>query len=194
MHASHPPTKPWLVQKYGGTSVARFLKKITNVIIPSYLATHRVAVVCSARSGTTKSTGTTSMLLEAIRLATATSTTRHDSEGGNSPAARACAVIDAIEGDHLAAASGLFDQDSNSGLVIGDGGVSILAQKLEQGIREDCEHLREFLTATSTIGEISERAQDHVLATGEKLSCRIVEACLKSKVWYAMPSFHASQV
>lgn len=168
MHGSHLSEKPWLVQKYGGTSVTKQLEDITNIIIPSYLQTHRVAIVCSARSGTIKSTGTTSMLLEAIRQAT---TTASSVFGGSSPAERACKIIDAIEQDHLLAASGLVIQTP-----------STLLKDLQQGIHEDCEQLREFLAAISTIGEISERAQDHVLAAGEKLSCRIVEASLNAAV------------
>ncbi|RFU30812.1 hypothetical protein B7463_g5523, partial [Scytalidium lignicola] len=56
----------WVVQKYGGTSLGKLLDTITSNIIPKYLKTTRVAVVCSALSGTTKSLGTTSLLLQAI--------------------------------------------------------------------------------------------------------------------------------
>ena len=38
---------PWVVQKYGGTSVGKFLPAIVESITPSYLATNRVAIVCS---------------------------------------------------------------------------------------------------------------------------------------------------
>ncbi|KAF8520926.1 aspartate kinase [Hysterangium stoloniferum] len=59
------PSAKWLVQKYGGTSVGKFAVKIAEEIIPSYLDQHRVAIVCSARSGSTKALGTTNILLRA---------------------------------------------------------------------------------------------------------------------------------
>ncbi|KDE06116.1 hypothetical protein MVLG_03533 [Microbotryum lychnidis-dioicae p1A1 Lamole] len=58
--------KPWVIQKYGGTSLGKFIDNITMQIIPSYIESgNRVAVVCSARSGESKSTGTTNLLLRA---------------------------------------------------------------------------------------------------------------------------------
>lgn len=70
--------KPWIVQKFGGTSVGKFADQIAgNVvrwaqtlearfnppdvdILPrSSLRHNRIAVVCSARSGSTKLEGTT---------------------------------------------------------------------------------------------------------------------------------------
>ncbi|POW02769.1 hypothetical protein PSHT_10114 [Puccinia striiformis] len=49
----HQPS--WVVQKYGGTSLG-------NTTLD---AGHRVPIVCLARSGNTKSTGTTNLLLQA---------------------------------------------------------------------------------------------------------------------------------
>ncbi|WAR62076.1 hypothetical protein PtB15_14B170 [Puccinia triticina] len=68
--ANPPPTNDhqpaWVIQKYGGTSVGKFLANVATQILPSTLdAGHRVAIVCSARSGNTKSTGTTNLLLKA---------------------------------------------------------------------------------------------------------------------------------
>ncbi|KZO91992.1 aspartate kinase [Calocera viscosa TUFC12733] len=59
------PSAPWLIQKFGGTSVGKFASTIAEDIVPRYMSTHRVAVVCSARSGSTKSLGTTNLLLRA---------------------------------------------------------------------------------------------------------------------------------
>lgn len=59
------PSAKWLVQKYGGTSVGKFAVKIAQDIVSSYLDEHKVAIVCSARSGSTKALGTTSLLLKA---------------------------------------------------------------------------------------------------------------------------------
>ncbi|WWD19710.1 hypothetical protein CI109_104174 [Kwoniella shandongensis] len=60
---------PWVVQKYGGTSVGKSLDSITK-IVESYIANNsRVALVCSARSSHTKALGTTNLLLQASREA-----------------------------------------------------------------------------------------------------------------------------
>jgi aspartate kinase len=152
------PNRPWVVQKYGGTSIGKLLETITGTIIPNYLASNRVLVVCSARSGTVKSKGTTSLLIEAIRCATSseTSTTQLDQ------------VIDTIRDEHFLAAQNAIQEDG-------------MRESLLNEIRNDCENLRSFLKATWTIGEITDRTQDRVLAVGEKLSCRIVAASLANK-------------
>ncbi|KLO14013.1 aspartate kinase [Schizopora paradoxa] len=59
------PNATWLVQKYGGTSVGKFAAKIAEDIVPAYLNDHKVVIVCSARSGSTKAMGTTNLLLRA---------------------------------------------------------------------------------------------------------------------------------
>lgn len=67
-HLRGPPDDPsaeWIIQKYGGTSVGKFLDTISQEIVPSYLAGNKVAIVCSARSGQTKALGTTNLLLQA---------------------------------------------------------------------------------------------------------------------------------
>ncbi|KAF2263651.1 aspartate kinase [Lojkania enalia] len=154
-------TKPWIVQKYGGTSIGKLLNTITGSIVPEYLQSYNVAVVCSARSSTSKSKGTTSLLLDAIRLATSSET---DTSGLDQ-------VIDIIKEEHLVAARGAIDSEHS---------IDILRQ-LQVSIMKDCEQLRSFLKATWTLGEISERTQDRVLAVGETLSCRILAGSLRSK-------------
>ncbi|KAJ2913805.1 hypothetical protein MD484_g6618, partial [Candolleomyces efflorescens] len=59
------PEAKWLVQKYGGTSVGKFPVKIARDIVANYLDNHKLAIVCSARSGSTKALGTTSLLIKA---------------------------------------------------------------------------------------------------------------------------------
>ncbi|KAK1922001.1 putative aspartate kinase [Papiliotrema laurentii] len=59
---------PWVVQKYGGTSVGKSLDSICR-IVESYIPNSRVALVCSARSSHTKALGTTNLLLQASREA-----------------------------------------------------------------------------------------------------------------------------
>jgi aspartate kinase len=48
--------------------MGKLFSLITLSVIPCYLKKYNVAVVCSARSGTTESAGTTSLLLEAMQL------------------------------------------------------------------------------------------------------------------------------
>lgn len=56
----------WIVAKVGGTSVAKFIDAIPDSIIPAAHASgHKIVVVCSARSGDSKATGTTNLLLRA---------------------------------------------------------------------------------------------------------------------------------
>ncbi|KAH8116184.1 aspartate kinase [Phellopilus nigrolimitatus] len=62
---SADPAATWIVQKYGGTSVGKFAAKIAEEIVPAYLERHKIAIVCSARSGSTKALGTTNLLLRA---------------------------------------------------------------------------------------------------------------------------------
>ncbi|TFK22168.1 aspartate kinase [Coprinopsis marcescibilis] len=59
------PSSKWLIQKFGGTSVGKFPTKIATDIVANYLDNNKVAIVCSARSGSTKALGTTSLLLKA---------------------------------------------------------------------------------------------------------------------------------
>lgn len=153
------------MQKYGGTSLGKLLEKITSDIIPGYLKTYSVAIVCSARSSTSKSKGTTNLLLDAIRLATVSETSTVELDG----------VIDTLQAEHLEAARATL-------MKTGCHSEPCLLEDLQNDITNDCEHLRRFLHATWTVGEISERAQDRVLAVGEKLSCRIVVAALEKEV------------
>lgn len=59
------PEAKWIVQKYGGTSVGKFAIDIARDIVPSYIGKQKIAIVCSARSGTAKALGTTNLLLKA---------------------------------------------------------------------------------------------------------------------------------
>ncbi|BEJ11659.1 hypothetical protein CspHIS471_0201190 [Cutaneotrichosporon sp. HIS471] len=75
---------PYVVQKYGGTSVGKSLDSITG-IVESYLASHRVVVVCSARSTETKALGTTNLLLQASREALQPASARATASGYQTP-------------------------------------------------------------------------------------------------------------
>ncbi|KAJ8508752.1 hypothetical protein ONZ45_g8993 [Pleurotus djamor] len=65
------PSARWLVQKFGGTSVGKFPVQIASNIVSNYIDQHKVAIVCSARSGSTKALGTTNLLLRAASEALA---------------------------------------------------------------------------------------------------------------------------
>lgn len=52
-------TKPWIVAKFGGTSVGKVPEVIAEDIVKQWLDKNRVVAVCSARSSETKSAGTT---------------------------------------------------------------------------------------------------------------------------------------
>lgn len=127
---------PWIVQKYGGTSLGKLLDTITSSIIPSYLEEVRVVVVCSARSGTSKSTGTTKLLLEAIRHATNPSTVSEE---------KLDSVISLIRDEHIKAAKSVIGSEAEAAR-------SDTCQDLDDGIVEDCEKLRNFLHAAQVGG------------------------------------------
>ncbi|KAK7684980.1 hypothetical protein QCA50_011815 [Cerrena zonata] len=73
------PSTKWIVQKFGGTSVGKFAVQIAEDIVSEYLDQHKVALVCSARSGTTKALGTTNLLLQAASEALQSSRSRSGS-------------------------------------------------------------------------------------------------------------------
>jgi aspartokinase len=124
----HP--KPWIVQKYGGTSLGKLLPTITGSIIPQYLENNNVTIVCSAISGTSKSAGTTSLLLQAIQDAMKSRITQKSFEK----------IVDTIRDEHLRISERLF---------IGAEKIEQLSAKkeLDDGIVEDCDGVRGFLAA-----------------------------------------------
>ncbi|KAH7071840.1 aspartate kinase [Paraphoma chrysanthemicola] len=149
--------KPYLVQKYGGTSIGKLLPTITNTIIPTHLATHDLAIVCSAQSSTTKELGTTSLLLQAIKMASSGDAGFED-------------VIETIKQDHLRAVEQVVDHSAGDVL-----------HEVQIQIKKDCARLISLLHATRVLREVSGRTTDRVLVFGEGLACRVVAAALKSK-------------
>ncbi|KAI9452269.1 aspartate kinase [Russula earlei] len=190
------PEVKWLVQKYGGTSVGKFASSIAENIVPDYLDRHKLAIVCSARSGSTKALGTTNLLLraasEALRrpppalvpVQSGSSTPLTDSlisrcfRTGSPPGTPNTfteqstgsfhKTADLILSEHLAAARDCVK------------GKELLAD-LEAEITRDCENLRAFLSATQVIDEISPRSKDSIVGFGEKLSCKIICAVLRDR-------------
>ncbi|OBZ87551.1 putative aspartokinase [Choanephora cucurbitarum] len=152
----NPKDLPWIVQKYGGTSIGKFLNEIADTIIPTYLNKNKVVIVCSARSGDTKDKGTTNRLLNAAEEALSEGSTKH------------LDIVQEIAEDHLNAARAVIKNKE-------------LLALLESQLRKECLRLRSFLEAAEILDEISPRSRDIIVGMGEKLSCIIVEAVLKDR-------------
>ncbi|KAI1143869.1 aspartate kinase [Hypoxylon sp. FL0543] len=164
-------SKPWLVQKYGGTSLGKLLDTICATIIPQYATGHNLIVVCSAFSGTVKASGTTSLLLQCISCA----------ELGVDSQKRLIDVVDLIKDNHLNVLAAFARSPSR---------VAAHAQIFEDtasAIKKECEGLKRFLLAAQIVGELSARSKDRVISIGEKLACMIVAACLTSSGTPAKP-------
>ncbi|PKY05358.1 aspartokinase [Aspergillus campestris IBT 28561] len=150
-----PSTGNWVVQKFGGTSVGKFAFNIIDqVVIPS-LSEHNVAVVCSARSSSTKAEGTTNRLLRAAR----------DAENTQS---HYISFVEAVRGEHIEVVETQVQSQE-------------IRSRLVAEINGDCDRVLKVLEAAQTLGEISARCVDKVISTGEKLSCRLMAAFLQDR-------------
>lgn len=156
----------------------------------------RLALVCSARSGSTKALGTTNLLLKAAAQALEGDKTGDDLSssiaslkvGGSSSSSSSASTsdladstsslpsppqaafeqtIDVLLREHLAAVDQAVRRDAD------------LRARLEADVRADCERLRQFLQAAKIIEEISSRSKDIILSLGERLSCRLVCGALQ---------------
>ncbi|RPD57001.1 aspartate kinase [Lentinus tigrinus ALCF2SS1-7] len=202
------PAAKWLVQKYGGTSVGKFATKIAEDIIPEYLDQHKVAIVCSARSGSTKALGTTNLLLraagEALKRSSSISetpgtmsptnvlTTRltqyqspFTSPGKSSPKSESIALSLGMTSITEAPASFNATVDVIRSEHVHAARSCIrnadILKDLEAEIDRDCESLRSFLFATQIIDEISPRSRDSIIGFGERLGCKVMTAILRDK-------------
>ncbi|RKP26581.1 Aspartate/glutamate/uridylate kinase [Syncephalis pseudoplumigaleata] len=154
--------KPWLVLKFGGTSVGKFLDTIVNTIIRNLLNDYRVVVVCSARSTDNKREGTTSRLLRAAEAVATPRAYMDDGEEG----ADYHAIVDAICAEHISAAREHVREAASC---------DALARQLEK----ECARLRSFLEAAEVIDEVSSRSRDIIIGTGERLMCQLATAALR---------------
>lgn len=143
--------KPWVVQKFGGTSVGKFPEKITLDIVKLYAQSFKPVVVCSARSNDTKESGTTTRLLRAADAAL--------SQGDFYEA------IEAIRSDHTVEAKKRIKNET-------------ILNDLVEMINFECDTLEKFLTAAQVIDEISPRTMDSIMSVGEKLSCEFMAAMM----------------
>lgn len=196
--------KPWIVQKYGGTSIGKFLDAIVDDIVPAYLPTNRVAIVCSARSGQTKALGTTNLLLQASNEAISTMKASVASPsscaqtplsssfygGGGGGGSQSGLLSSSQLSQQLAR---LEDQPSFHKTVdkIQEDHLAaaralirkqrdVLAQ-LEHEIVDECDGLREFLQAAQIVREVSPRSRDMIMGLGERLACRLMVATLADR-------------
>ncbi|KAI2637422.1 aspartate kinase [Xylaria nigripes] len=161
--------KPWLVQKYGGTSLGKLLDSICGTIIPNYAQRHRLVIVCSALSGTIKTEGTTSLLLNCITLA----------ERGASTRDQLIYSMDLIRDNHFAVLDTIFEARTRW--------TSGNYHFTRKTIANECEAMKSFLLAAQIVGELSARSKDRVISLGEKLACITTAACLESKGISARP-------
>ncbi|KAI8329874.1 Aspartate/glutamate/uridylate kinase [Chlamydoabsidia padenii] len=156
MQYSNNPDLPWVVQKFGGTSVGKFLDNIANQVVKEYVKHNRLVVVCSARSGESKQNGTTNRLIRAANYALQPGCDGFWEE------------LDEIRKEHTQVANDMI-QDGT------------IRKNLVADIEHDCEKLTSFLKAAQIINEISPRSRDIIIGAGEKLSCRIVAAVLQDR-------------
>ncbi|KAF8217697.1 Aspartate/glutamate/uridylate kinase [Mycena galopus ATCC 62051] len=203
------PSSRWLVQKFGGTSVGKFAVNIARDIVSGYIDSNKVAIVCSARSGSTKALGTTSLLLRAAsetlkrpktHSGTATPVSNgifgRSEEGSQSPplcspspwsgeaypwgpASGMTPMGDAPLPEFHATVE-LIRQEHFKAARAAVQDAGIL-QELEAEIERDCDWLRSFLYASQVINEISPRSKDTIVGLGERLACKIMTAVLRDQ-------------
>lgn len=147
--------RPWIVQKFGGTSVGKFPLKIAKEIVQVYEKKNRCVVVCSARSNNIKAQGTTTCLLRAAEY----SVDRKDYHS----------VVAGIQDDHLNAARAAIGEEHAD-----------MRKELEEEIIAECKKVTQVLEASHILDEVSPRTMDLVLSAGERLACLFMVSVLKS--------------
>ncbi|KAK2749163.1 Aspartokinase [Myotisia sp. PD_48] len=143
----------WIVQKFGGTSVGKFAWQIVDDVILPRTHTNRVAVVCSARSSSSKADGTTNRLLRAAR------------EAENPKSSHYLTLVEAVRVEHAQVAEDLVRSPE-------------LRTQLLEAFEQECARVLKILEAAQTLGEISSRCVDMVISAGEKLSCHLMATLL----------------
>lgn len=131
--------------------MGKFPRDIAQNIVRTYSAHNRVAVVCSARSTHTKSEGTTTRLLLASEYAQDGEPFKH--------------ILALILEDHINNAHEYIQSAS-------------LRDDLIAKSEHEVKSIEKLLDACCTIGEISAKSQDSIMACGERLSCLFMSALL----------------
>ncbi|KAJ7636899.1 Aspartate/glutamate/uridylate kinase [Roridomyces roridus] len=201
------PSSKWLVQKFGGTSVGKFPVNIARDIVSNYIDSNKVAIVCSARSGSTKALGTTNLLLRAASEALRRPKTQsgyntpvnggifgRTDEGSQSPPPTSPRPGEAYPWGPASGMTPLNQHADN--IPVFHATVDLIReehfkaareavkdagilQELEAEIERDVEWLRSFLYASQVIDEISPRSKDTIVGLGERLACKIMTAVLR---------------
>ncbi|KAI3612978.1 aspartate kinase [Moniliophthora roreri] len=200
------PGAKWVVQKFGGTSIGKYAVKIAGDIISDYIVSNKVAVVCSARSGSTKSAGTTSLLLraasEAVGKTRSTSkllgkklggepltglfgqsATTPSTPGTSTPLSRPF-LWENISGsstpNEFTSTIDIIRQEHLDAASEAIQDIDIRLE-LEDEITRDCDWLKSFLFASQVIDEISPRSKDIIVGLGERLACKFMTAVLRDQ-------------
>jgi aspartate kinase len=141
-----------VVQKFGGTSVGN-AERLQSVaaIIESTKKKQQVIAVVSAMSGTTKSEGTTNLLLGSAEAAL---------KGESFDT-----LVDLLDRNHVQAVEGAIKTPA-------------LREEAISFVRDELKRLRSFLRAIGVIKELSPRSQDNIMAVGERLSAKLVSLVL----------------
>ncbi|KAK3848303.1 MAG: LOW QUALITY PROTEIN: Aspartate/glutamate/uridylate kinase [Linnemannia gamsii] len=201
----YPAVAPWLVQKFGGTSIGKFIETITGNIVQSYLPTNRVVVVCSARSSESKSLGTTNrqqkiMIDKKKRKKSQSKEEKSENKrlmiwcrsvlqpaANDSASNLPCLILLKAAASALVPGSIEFIETVQEIRIdhieackkhISDADI---LKRVQGEINQDCDRLKAFLEAAQIIEEISPRSKDIIMAVGERLSCRIVAALLEDR-------------
>ncbi|KAI1497580.1 aspartate kinase [Biscogniauxia marginata] len=159
----------WIVQKFGGTSIGKFPDNIAEDIVRTGLKSHKIAVVCSARSSGKKVNGTTSRLLEIYKKLRDVSAATSDEITQNKLVDQAKTSIREICSEHILAIQESIKNPETQ-------------KEVTEGIQEDCQELIDYIIASKRFNlEVNSRSKDRVVSFGEKLSCRYMTAMLKDR-------------
>ncbi|TRX89234.1 hypothetical protein FHL15_009932 [Xylaria flabelliformis] len=151
-----PQDFPYIIQKFGGTSLGKYSPNIVNNVIIPHAGRHKIIAVCSARSLDSKVCGTTNRLL---RVA-------HDVYRPSSGFAEK--VMCDIEAEHVEAIQGFIKCPKIARDVIGS-------------IRTYCRHATALLLAARTLGELTTNCLETIVSIGEKLSAIVLCAMLQDQ-------------
>ncbi|KAA8899508.1 Aspartate/glutamate/uridylate kinase [Sphaerosporella brunnea] len=152
----NPADAPWIIQKFGGTSLGKFAQGIAEEIVKPGTHHHRIAIVCSALSTGTKAEGTTSRLLRAAKAAVKPPSTEHEE------------IVAALSRDHIAAGETLIRD-------------AALLEGYKASVEAECARARSFLCAARVLDEISPKTRDIIIGAGEKLSCLFMTTLLQDR-------------
>lgn len=143
--------KPYVVQKFGGTSVG-IPERLQSIvaIVRRASETYKPVLIVSAVSGVAKTSGTTSLLLQAVQSAVSRESYENHLEN--------------IFEQHELLLKAVLDEDS--------------ANEVIGRIKIELDTVRSFLAAVSVIGEASPRSVDVIASLGERMSAMIVAEVL----------------